>query len=110
MRYYLYEEQRGGCDFTIGCGRRLRLLEDAKSMEEAVAIAEGLNSYGETMVDTEGDSAVALAKILAVADEHAIDLAALHTRRVHAEALADAAAREKAERAEFERLQKKYSK
>ena len=34
MDFYLWETQNGGCDYTIGCGVRLRKLK-AKTREEA---------------------------------------------------------------------------
>lgn len=101
MKFYLYEEQSGGCDYTIGCGRRLTPIA-------GVADAEGAAKAVLGRLDLDGDYAIRRAAVLCVADELEIDLDALRREREAGKARGAAEEREAAERAEFERLSAKY--
>ena len=83
--FYLYEEQEGGCDYTIGCGRRLRQLEGVADMVEAVKKASNLNTDcrgdDDPMIITHGEFAVSHARILEVANERVIELCRLGAER-----------------------------
>lgn len=110
--YYLYEEQEGGCDYTIGCGRRLRKITGVDSFQEAViqACRSTLSKHGdvEEMITVTGEFAVSKAVVFAVTGEMEIDLDAI---RRECELLAkqvSASKTEQAERAEFERLKSKF--
>ncbi len=113
MRFYLYEEQDGGCDYTIGCGKRLRLLM-AASMEQAIIIATATNPPpGEdlecdAMLVTSGERTLHRARILAVAGEYEIDLQVLACHRAGIRRQQETAQKEAAEKAELERLKQKY--
>lgn len=112
MRFYLYEEQGGGCDYTIACGKRLRLLDKATTMEEAIAIAKSSTTgrYGEeeTMICVEGDFAIKEARILAVAEEFVVDIQALRSQRKAQRAAKEAQEREENERQQYEKLRQKF--
>lgn len=114
MKYYLYEEQDGGCDYTIGCGKRLRLIEGATTMAEAIAkaIDRAPNQWGdmEEMFDTEGEWRVSKAVILEVAEEHVIDIVAVGRSREAARRQEEQQAAQEKEKREYERLRAKFGK
>jgi hypothetical protein len=114
MKYYLWEEQDGGCDYSIGCGIRITEIEGAKDLGDAIRIACGVNPPpGEdiecdAMIATMGEFAVSSARVLTVADVHEIDLVALRAEREAMLEKAKQAEREEKERKELARLKKKY--
>lgn len=119
MKFYLYEDQGGGCGHNIACGKRLRQIEGAATMQQAVEMVTGAASRpsddedddfddDDVTVETEGEFAVEKAVILAVADEKEIDLAALAFCRRHKKAAEEAAKKVEAERKEFDRLKKQF--
>jgi hypothetical protein len=74
MIYYLYEEQDGGCDYSIGCGLRLTRLK-ATNMEDAIKealpkLCTGDNEFG-----------IQRASIIEATQSHKIDVAALKEER-----------------------------
>lgn len=120
MRFYLYEVQDGGCDYTIGCGERLTRLSrgdysDAETMEEALALAmtedylgcEEGEDYGPISTDP-GEAKLSSAVIFAVAETHDIDLDALIQAAKAEHAAAQDVAANEAEHAEYERLKAKF--
>jgi len=116
MKYYLFEEQGNGygCNYTIGCGRRLRLLDGATSMEDAVRMATEFrtNKWGENLslliVDEDDERRIHKARILAVADVYEIDVPQLAAERKAIRQREEDEAKQQKELAELERLKTKY--
>lgn len=120
VKFFLYQYQGGGCDYTIACGESLshltvQGLPDPKNMEEAEAMAvseeflgcEEDEDYG-PISSSPGESELKEARILAVVDDHQIPLddyiwKAQKRNRAEQKEKADAN-----ERAEFERLRAKF--
>lgn len=104
-KFYLFRNQAGGgCDYTIGCGKELTALR-AQTLEEAIAEASGYDN-GYNIADV-GEYTLDDAMIFA-APVHVFDL---NTMRIERRAAAEATSRakeEERERAELERLSKKY--
>lgn len=111
-KFYLFEEQSGGCDYTIGCGFRLRELEGVTTMDEAVAMAtaENVNEHGdaEPMIDVDGELKIDAARILQVVAVNEINLSALFNERYHRRIALVKKEREQKERKAYEELKKKY--
>lgn len=109
--FYLYEEQDGGCDYTIGCGKRLRKLKAADT-ESALQEAKSINTneFGddEPMIHTEGQYCPSKAWIFAVESVVEIDIRALACERRFVKSAQQQQEREKRERAEYERLSAKF--
>lgn len=107
MQYYLVERQSGGCDYTIGCGLRITHLRDAKTLEDAKSQAN--NKIGDNW-HADHEVAVDSAEILEV--NEVVDLAPFLTEkaaeRKQRQAEEDAEEAAAAERAEYERLRKKF--
>lgn len=109
LEYYLYEEQRDGC------GKRLRKIEGARSMNEALSLATkwevefvGEDEVG--MMSLEGECAVDKATILEVANKLEINLALFRLDRKAAEAERAGRAQKQKDEMDFERLRKKLGK
>ena len=114
MKFYLYEVQDEGCDYTIGCGERLTEIP-AATMAEAYAITltedylgcEEGEDYGPISTNP-GEAKLSSAVIFAVAETQIIDLGALiRAARTEHEA-AQNVATDATERVEFERLKAKF--
>jgi len=105
MRFYILTRQPGeGCDYTIGCGMRWALIEAGTVEEAAIMAAQKVRDRG-----WRGEGAD---KAILVPADSAVDLAPLLDADVAREAAErDFAERQKteaSERAEYERLHKKY--
>lgn len=105
--YYLWLEQRGGgCDYTIGCGQRMyrlngNTLEEAK--EDAKQYFDGENyGYGR------GDYALEDATIFKFEADAMPILNAILKQEAEEKKAADEARKLAQEKAEFERLKKKF--
>lgn len=111
-RYFLFEEQHGGCDYTIGCGKRLTEIEGVGSLSEAIAkvSATTVNKYGEEEFEiiTDGEWAVEKAKVLEVSGLYEMDLTKLRSERAAVRNLKAKLEKDSAERKEYERLKKKF--
>jgi hypothetical protein len=104
-RFYAYLEQESGCDYTIACGKELIAIDGANSPDEALAWI--LDKYG-YYFDSKSENPFSSVKILDVAFVESVDLKAIADRRSAARAVEEAAKKEAAERAEFERLKEKF--
>ena len=114
MRYFLYEEQSSGCDYTIGCGMRLEEIEGVKSMEEAIRMVTALNPPpGEDLecdarIITEGECALDYAEILAVSEVREINLESLRAERRALRKQVEESSQDELDRKEYKRLRKKF--
>lgn len=115
-RFYVYFHQGGGCDYSIACGQKLAIMpESVKTLAEAEALFFSgdeatardyqLEYYGRSKVESL-ESVV----ILEVADSREPDLAGYFRRKREEEKEAYRARMEVEEKAEYERLQKKFGK
>ena len=104
MKYILIAKQEGeGCGYSIGCGIQVLTL-NATDMQSAIAAAEATireNYYLES-------NRLENADILAIADVHGLDLRGPYQHMAVERAAERSSAKEQQERAEFERLAKKY--
>lgn len=111
MKYYLYEVQNGGCDYTIGCGRRLREIKDATSMQEAIDKVCVIDAGEDPILRTDNDElSPNKATILAVAEQHEIDLDKLRSDRENLQNEIAKAEEDKKEREQYEKLKAKFEK
>ena len=103
MIFYLFEEQDGGCDYTIGCGFRLTTLK-AKSMEDAEK--EVVNEYHRILTDMDGDweDQADRAKILGVFHEKELSIQGI----INSWSSTNETKENRQEREEYERLKKKF--
>lgn len=101
--YMVELQQSGGCDYTIGCGL---VTESLDATSEAEAIAEVTEMIRENHSHAEGriDSAT----LYAVVDVIRVDVKGIYQAIAAEQKAALAAEKERKERAEFDRLQKKY--
>lgn len=106
-KFFLFAEQGGGCDYTIGCGFRLRELKGATTMEEAIAIATSEDKHGEFMIDLED---IDEATIYQVSAQYKLPLAKITAQRRAATLARDKEAERAKKEAEFERLKKELGK
>lgn len=103
--YYVHLIQHGeGCDYTIGCGHRLRSLK-AKTYPEAHAEVDALLKEEHTSEERE----VEHVRILEVTNMHEVDVKAWYAGLGMQRKAEELKAQEARERAELERLQKKYT-
>ncbi len=66
MKFFLWLDQGGGCDYMIGCGKALYELKGAQTTEEARAmVPEALEYYG---IDA-GDRSLVACQILSVVED-----------------------------------------
>ena len=113
--FYLYEEQSGGCDYSIACGQRLRVLKGATTMQEAIIVAtseeylgcEPGEDYGPISSDPDEDELLR-ASVLEVSGIIEINLANFIRIAKERKDAIEAGAAEARERAELERLKAKY--
>ena len=113
MQYFLFEEQDGGCGYTIDCGKRLREITGACSMEDAMmmACAQKFNRFGDedgTMMSTEGDCSTDRASVFAVAEIKEVNMTKLAADRDAAKRQQKQDEKDAADRVEWERLNKKF--
>jgi hypothetical protein len=114
-RFWVYLEQSGGCDYTIGCGFKLEPLS-AETLEEAIAEVEGSSSNKddedededeEGYVNTEG---LVRARIFDVKAVYEFDVAGYDRKKEEAAKAAKAEKQRKKDEADFERLKKQLGK
>ncbi len=107
--FYLFEEQNGGCDYTIGCGFRLRLLE-ATTMEEAIMEVQPRydDGYLVSGLRVLGEGAIDRARILEVVDEVEVNLTAIADRLLNEKRAAEEEYKLRQEQAEYHRLKQKF--
>lgn len=107
-KFYLHCKQAGeGCDYMIGCGQKLSALR-AQTLEAAVHEAIEVIVEDGGLGDEHWNERVLDEALIFAAPAHTVDLSAL---RAEAGAAAEAKARDvelARERAEFERLSKKF--
>lgn len=115
MRYFLYEEQGEGCDYTIGCGRRLREIPGVQSLADAwkKVVSEEINEEtglldDQIYVETRGERAVRLAMIFEVTNSLDINLVLLESEREYKRRQREQDFDTIREKAEYERLKKKF--
>ena len=119
-QFYLYEDQSEGCDYTIGCGVRFRLLRnrdgsDPKDLKEAKALAvsesylgcEEGEDYGPISANP-GEAALSSAVIYEVHASHHLDLRSYIRQAQQRADEGQHTETEAAEWTEFERLKKKF--
>lgn len=118
MRFLLIEEQANGCDYTIGCGVRLTYLNVENAQDAAKQAIQKIAGDGThsnpgcwpTGPDDRHDYLIDKARILAITAE--LDLApaldAIMVERAQEAIRQDAKSEDEQERAEFERLKKKF--
>lgn len=106
VKYIAIFHQDGGCDYTIGCGVSVDTLK-ADSRDDAVEEVRAKFGIGreEREYDIEEISSVSL---LEVTCEVEVDLDLIKDEIENAKTAAKAAALEAQEKAELERLYKKY--
>ena len=107
--FMAYLTQRGeGCDYTIGCGRKMVNLK-AKTREDAIkeveALINGTNDEGGYSDDSELSKCV-----LIEGTQEDMPLKKWYKEIEDEEKQAQTKEKEDKERAEFERLQKKFAK
>lgn len=111
----MYEEQPGGCDYSIACGQRLRVLKGATTLQEAVGLAvsekylgcEPGEDYGPISSDP-GEAELLRATILEINNAYKVDLDGFIQIAKERKAAIEAGPTEARERAEFERLKAKF--
>lgn len=122
MAFYALRKENGGCDYTIGCGLDLWLL-DAETLEEALLEVEGGVDLDDDSMDEDDlhdalcDSPLksshgylASCTIFEVTATHEVDIPAFKRRVEAAQARISEAATKAQELAEFERLKAKLGK
>lgn len=106
MNYYLVERQSGGCDYTIGCGIRVTKLNATSKSEAMEEAAENIGGAWGARHEYSIDSA----QLLEVSEY--FDLADFLNQKAKerdaAEKAEAQAEQEKSERAEFDRLSRKF--
>lgn len=103
-KFFAYLEQESGCDYTMACGRKLVEVEGAKSVTDAGERV--LREYDYDIVSGENKiTAIAIIEAVAVAE---LDLELFERERLKQMAADTLASKEASERAEFERLRKKF--
>lgn len=107
-RFFLFEEQDGGCDYTIGCGYRLTEIKEVSSMAGAILKVSGGDKYGEFIIDTDREFPVNKASILQVKDVVEIDIDKLARERRRLKEEEVSAQKEKADREKYEELKRKF--
>lgn len=120
MSYYVIVKQDGeGCDYTIACGTKVLLL-DVQSEEEALneirrmfnvdGIIDSKDGYGDAAFDIRMDSEQAIKSVtlLYTVSQTKIDLDQFRREIAAAETMRRLSKTEAHERAEFERLSKKF--
>jgi hypothetical protein len=87
VRYFLYVKQLGGCDYTIGCGRRLIDLGTGDEAEAKNRIYPKLQEMGWGPVG-ESDITLESATLLAVSETAEVNLEQmLHEHQIIADAI-----------------------
>ncbi len=109
MRFFVWFNQGGGCDYTIGCGQRLVPLPDTiKTVEEAkveVFREEGSQPYHRYYYS---GSDIEKVVIYGVVSEHEVNLDKIENDKATKELIEKLILEEATEKAEFERLKKRY--
>lgn len=105
MRYYLVQEQPGGCDYTIGCGISITCL-NAKNMDSAMK--EIMEGEEPVLITTEGEGRIKSARILEVSNIKEIDLEGIKRGIRDKKAVEARKLQDEQELKEFERLKKKF--
>lgn len=104
-RYYTWEEQNGGCDYTIGCGKRLTPIHGANTLDEAIQKAVENTEVG-------GEGCADRVFVLEVSEFKNItgQILKYQAQREEVTREREKEAEEARERAELARLAKKYNK
>jgi hypothetical protein len=102
-QFYTWEEQSGGCDYTIGCGKRLTQIKGVKTLDEAIEKATRNTEVG-------GEGCADRVFVLEVTEFKNITNKILKFQEEYEEVVKEREreAAEARERAELERLSKKY--
>lgn len=117
MRFLAHIQQSGeGCDYTIGCGHKVKIVEADTIEAAAHDILGAPNEYGDwdgygnpRLHGPSGEAALKSITLYEIANVTTVDLDA-HWRVCTANEVAKKrAAVEANERAEYERLQKKFA-
>lgn len=117
MKFLVVEEQEGGCDYTIGCGVCTSVVQGA-SLEEVVERIH--REFVETEIDAEFEAhhghaadeekARTRVTLYEITNAKSLPLGAWRHEYAAKKAASAAVSKDAAERAEFERLQKKFAK
>lgn len=111
-KYIAIWYQNGGCDYTIGCGVAVRHLEAADRDAALASIVEELSQPrdGDREIGIDDETADSLERIelFEIVDSATVPPTAWKAKRAQLKAAAAEAAREQKERAELDRLRKKY--
>lgn len=106
--WYLYLDQGNGCDYTIGCGKKLiGLCDDKHTKDEAMQAAKNYMFDEDEGLPIDDIETVAL---LFVKDEENLPLGTWKTELKQQREQARLKQEEDAEKAEYERLKKKLGK
>lgn len=104
--------QRGGCDYTIGCGVDVRLFEAVDRESSIASVVDELSQPYDpdrgTGADDELAESLRTIQIYEYVDTAIIQPSAWTEKRRQHKIAADQARREQKERAELDRLRKKY--
>lgn len=109
MQYFLYEEQGEGCDYTIGCGQRLREIPDVSNMDEALSLVSTLDTSSDWCLCSDNkEFELKRAQLLEVADVKEINLQRLQVARDAVRKQEEQQRVVSQEKTEYERLKKKF--
>lgn len=105
MKFAVHVRQAAdGCDYSIGCGVAVSII-DAASPEAVLAL---VTEEWRPLLDPDREQEISTIDIYEVVGRQQVDIAAVHAEIRAAKAAARAAASEQAERAEYERLSRKF--
>ncbi len=104
-RYLIVMNQDGGCDYTIGCGCAVTTFtaDPEKLSDRIEEVIDDFNGF------CDSESRVDSVEVYEVVGDIAFNINAVHQRRAAEAKAKKQAVIEKQERAEFERLGKKYN-
>lgn len=110
-KYYALVKQAGeGCDYTIGCGYLYVHIPDAIHIEDAKNkfIEMALDPRNDNSLRYFGEQALRYAKIIEVHAEHEINLDSQYRKLDEIKNFEQRQANEEQEKAEYERLKRKF--
>lgn len=111
-KYYALVQQAGeGCDYTIACAKNFIEIPGAIHVEDAKNkfLHMALNPEHEDSLSFTGERELESAKIIEVHAEHELNMGAEYRKLEEIKNFEQREAREEAERAEYERLHKKFN-
>ncbi len=107
MAYYMFLEQGGGCDYTIGCGLLFAKIDGATTMEEAKAkLRAAYDSPG--YYDPNSEMHLAKMSVVEVGSIEVLDTGRIHRDFQAAKVEKDLRSQEAKDRAQYEALKQKF--